>query len=945
MKKTNKLMLLATLMAGSLNFTFAQNINEAYNLGSTGNFLNSIKGQAGFNKNQGTGKTISQKVSSTENLSLKVNYTKSADAGSQYLVGAVEGHSGSFLINVDGNKLSGNIILDKEKKAYKYYSDAAGNAFIENTDINKLLCIEYKSVGANAAPAQIPVSSEISAAVADLQSYPGARGCVLLDYDGQYVSGTPWNNGNPINAAGSGMSDADIRESWELISEDYRPFNVNITTNEGVYNSYPKNMRMRVIFTPTNTAAPGAGGVAYISSFRWNDDTPCWVFILSGKAGGEAASHEIGHTFSLGHDGRNNPAEGYFSGHGNWAPIMGVGYYKPISQWSRGEYNSANNTEDDLAKLSGAEMNIGYRNDAAGNNTAAAANLTVDGAGNVNCSGVIETTSDLDYFGFATGGGTVSLNANTVSRHGDLDIEMKLFNSGGGQIGSYNGGDLNGGFSVNLGAGKYYISINGVGAGNPATDGYSDYASIGSYTITGKIPAVVNNNSIATVYKDCNLTGTAIGLEEGSFNLGQLNARGVANDDVSSLKIKSGYEIVLFENDNFTGASITITADNGCLVSNGWNDRATSIIVRTSGVTTLSGTYYLQNQHSNLYMDVNGNNSTDGAAFMQYNFNGGGNQQFEFIHLGGGVYRINAKHSGKSMDVKDVSTTNGAIIHQWSYVGGANQQFIVKAVGDGSYKFISKNSSKVVEVNNWSTVPGEKIQQWDDSNQATSHWKLVPVAAPAVVFQAENFSAMNGIQTETTTDAGGGLNVGYTDANDWIAYNAVNFPTTGNYLIEYRVASIGGGQLSSDLNGGTTVLGTVNIPATGGWQNWTTVSHVIRVNAGTYNFGIFVKTGGWNINWFRISRTAGTVDLMTAVQEVKNETEFLVYPNPASDRLFIKADNTMESTLLIYDSMGREVMNTSYNGEALDVSTLSNGVYSIMLKNTNGVITKRFVKQ
>ncbi|WP_217607514.1 hypothetical protein, partial [Chitinophaga sp. GbtcB8] len=78
-------------------------------------------------------------------------------------------------------------------------------------------------------------------------------------------------------------------------------------------------------------------GVAYISSFNWNDDTPCWVFNGGVKGAGDAASHEVGHPLSLGHDGRNSPAEGFYAGQGNWAPIVGVGYYKPIVQWSKGE--------------------------------------------------------------------------------------------------------------------------------------------------------------------------------------------------------------------------------------------------------------------------------------------------------------------------------------------------------------------------------------------------------------------------------------------------------------------------------------------------------------------------------------------------------------------------------------------------------------------------------
>ena len=121
--------------------------------------------------------------------------------------------------------------------------------------------------------------------------------------------------------------------------------------------------------------------------------------------------------------------------------------------------------------------------------------------------------------------------------------------------------------------------------------------------------------------------------------------------------------------------------------------------------------------------------------------------------------------------------------------------------------------------------------------------------------QAESYSSMAGVQTEGTTDAGGGLNVGWIETGDWMAYSNINIPVSGSYRVEYRVASPNAtGQLSLDLNGGATILGYVNIPNTGGWQNWTTVSHTVNINAGTYSFGIYAQSGGWNINWWRITK-------------------------------------------------------------------------------------------
>ncbi|MFC6633223.1 glycosyl hydrolase [Microbulbifer taiwanensis] len=128
-----------------------------------------------------------------------------------------------------------------------------------------------------------------------------------------------------------------------------------------------------------------------------------------------------------------------------------------------------------------------------------------------------------------------------------------------------------------------------------------------------------------------------------------------------------------------------------------------------------------------------------------------------------------------------------------------------------------------------------------------------PPPAFDLTIQAEDYTAMAGVQTEATTDSGGGLNVGWIDAGDWLAYANVQIPETGNYRIEYRVASeSAGGRLSLDKDAGQVLLGQVDIPVTGGWQNWTTVQHTVQLPAGNYQLGIFAEQGGWNINWFRI---------------------------------------------------------------------------------------------
>ena len=131
----------------------------------------------------------------------------------------------------------------------------------------------------------------------------------------------------------------------------------------------------------------------------------------------------------------------------------------------------------------------------------------------------------------------------------------------------------------------------------------------------------------------------------------------------------------------------------------------------------------------------------------------------------------------------------------------------------------------------------------------------LPPSSTTITIQAESYLWMQGVQTEDTSDVNGGKNVGYIDTGDWMSYREVTIPSTGAYRVEYRVASgDSGGSLQLDKAGGTQVYRRVSIQNTGGWQNWQTVSHTVNLNAGPIAFGIKAIGGGWNINWFRITK-------------------------------------------------------------------------------------------
>jgi hypothetical protein len=301
------------------------------------------------------------------------------------------------------------------------------------------------------------------------------------------------------------------------------------------------------------------------------------------------------------------------------------------------------------------------------------------------------------------------------------------------------------------------------------------------------------------------------------------------------------------------------------------------------------------------------------------------------------------------MDVNGFNKANGTRVEQYPYNGTTNQQFILVSTGDGYYKIVARHSGRIVEVAGASTASGAIVQQWDNNNQTCGQWKLIATTTSqtSTLIQAEDYSAMSGIQVEATTDTGGGSNVGYTETGDWLAYNNINFPTTGSYLIEYRVASaVTGGRLSSDLNGGTIILGNVDIPNTGGWQNWQTVTQTVNVNAGTYNFGIYIQNTGMNINWIRITKV-GNAAPVAATSEIAAKAEnnvLIVYPNPVVDLLSFTTDVIGGKTIVI-DAQGTVVDSQKINENSLNVTQLKQGIYFLILEKDGKQTLKRFIKK
>ena len=244
----------------------------------------------------------------------------------------------------------------------------------------------------------------------------------------------------------------------------------------------------------------GCGGHAYINSFNSSVDTPVFVYNSSLLGVAEASSHEVGHSVGLAHDGA--PGTTYYRGHGSgeqsWAPIMGVGYYEAVTQWSKGEYYGATNSTssgnygkgpDDLAVIT-TYYGFGYRADDHSDSIVGASPLV---GGSVLASGVIEQTGDIDIFEFTVGGGNVVLDIDPDPVRPNLNLLARILNATGSPVATSNStSSLSASFNLNLAAGIYYLEVDGTGTGSPLTSsptGYTEYGSLGQYTVSGTVPS------------------------------------------------------------------------------------------------------------------------------------------------------------------------------------------------------------------------------------------------------------------------------------------------------------------------------------------------------------------------------------------------------------------------------------------------------------------------
>lgn len=429
-------------------------------------------------------------------------------------------------------------------------------------------------------------------------SRPDANVTLYLDFDGEVLEGTAWNDDAGIEsfdfAPAVGL---DVEGIWASVAEDYAPYDVNVTTtrpsDEDLYKTSDDDERygVHVIITDSyDDGMPGAGtssGIAYIDAVGDEYRTGALVYTegitgdpdatASVHGTADTASHEAGHNFGLEHAGFEDE-EYYAPSEGVWSPIMGGAFEIPLSQWTMGEYAGATSTQDELATIANRSaaghqlmsvtlpdgtpyeenafcvesgdvndpqpgdvfyavnaegtcnppgeqlvLNFTYSDradfvaDAVGD-TAGESTVLDNASGSAEVEGLIERTDDVDVYRIDTAGGSIEAAVEVPEVGPNLNALLTLTDADGAEIAAgteqperVSAGVVEGmgsSLTADVDAGTYYLTVDGVGAGDPTTatssdaNGFTEYGSLGNYTLTATAEPLVSEEIAITSPED-----------------------------------------------------------------------------------------------------------------------------------------------------------------------------------------------------------------------------------------------------------------------------------------------------------------------------------------------------------------------------------------------------------------------------------------------------------
>ncbi|ASZ13315.1 RICIN domain-containing protein [Chitinophaga pendula] len=477
-----------------------------------------------------------------------------------------------------------------------------------------------------------------------------------------------------------------------------------------------------------------------------------------------------------------------------------------------------------------------------------------------------------------------------------------------------------------------------------------------------------NTSGPVTAYQHCDFNGFHAGLTIGQYTLSALQQKGINDDEISSVKVNTGYKVILFEKDHFQGRSITLTANKSTLP--GWDNKVSSLKVIANGDPDIAGSYTFKNAVNNLFMDVRGGvgGLGEGVPLQLWQGTGQANQTFNLKHLGDGVYTINAYHSAKTLDVAPPADAENAYIWQWTPRQASGQQFIAVRTDSSRYKFISVLSNKVLSVEGENQSPEARLVQRSDTGQRSACWTLTSLP-PVGNGNGLNGAYYKGLQFDSLVFVRTDANIDF----DWgNGAPGAGIPNDG-YSIRWtgKIAPRYSGEytfyLTSDNGRRLWINNQLVIDK---WLNDWDIEYSgnISLTAGQqYDIKLeyFEDYGGANcrLRWSSAQQpkeiipqqqlySASTPAAQQKLLLAKGNTPLTtigtgaIYPNPAAAHIKLRFKG-QQANISICDVTGKEVL-TAHNvrpDTPIDISRLKEGMYFVQMEIEGVKTTRPFIKQ
>ncbi|MDB5272654.1 MAG: carbohydrate-binding protein, partial [Chitinophagaceae bacterium] len=201
--------------------------------------------------------------------------------------------------------------------------------------------------------------------------------------------------------------------------------------------------------------------------------------------------------------------------------------------------------------------------------------------------------------------------------------------------------------------------------------------------------------------------------------------------------------------------------------------------------------------------------------------------------------------------------------------------------------------------------------------------------------QGGAYRTTEGVDVQATTDTGAGYNVGYITAGEWLKY-MVNATAAGNYDIAVRIATTAAGSTLHIELDGTNITGTINVPNTGAWQTWQTVTlKNIALTAGAKTMKVSMDAGSFNLNYITVQSSVVAVN--------QAPTVFLTAPangasaiSPATIAITASASDVDGTVSKVDFYNGTTLLGTATASPyAFTWSNVATGTYSITAKATD----------